>query len=132
MAHHERPLDPAQVAGQALHCNVTANIAKARAETKAESKVMLDDAHNLAQSIKTTAASQTEAVNRHLHTAVAKLEAAAARIKASAVTGDDHIKQANAALLAGAHAAAHSVRHPVAILRGKAAAQKPETPEGIR
>ena len=62
---------------------------------------------------------------------MAKLDAAGAKVKASAVTGKDHIKQANAALLEGAHAAAQSVSHAVAILRGTTAIPKPATTKVI-
>lgn len=131
MAQHETTLDGARIAAQELHRKVMANIAKAQAGTEAELKIVSDDAHKLAQSISSEAASQTEAVKTHLNAAVAKLEAAGAHLRASADTGKEHIKQANAALLDGAHAAAQSVSHAVAILRGTTAIQKPATPKVI-
>ena len=131
MAHHETSLDRVRVAAQDLHRKVTANIAKAQAGTEAELRIVADEAHKLAQSIKTEAASHTEEVKAHLHTAVVALEAAGANVKANAVTGMDRIHQANAALQEGAHGAAQSVSHAVAILRGTTSIQKPATPRVI-
>lgn len=131
MAHHETSLDRARSAAQDLHRKVTANIAKAQAGTQAELKIVTDDAHKLTQLIKSEAASQTELVKAHLHTAVAKLEAAGEHVQASSATGVDRLHAANVALLEGAHAAAQSVSHAVAILRGTTSIQKPATPKVI-
>ena len=131
MAHHETSLDRVRVAAQDLHRKVTANIAKAQAGTEAELRIVADDAHTLAQSIKAEAVSHTDAVKGHLHAAVVTLDAAGADVKASAATGMDRIHQANAALQQGAHDAAQSVSHAVAVLRGTTSIQKPATPRVI-
>jgi hypothetical protein len=57
----------------------------------------------------------------YLRGAASKLLAAEMQVKENAATGIDRLKQANLALLEGAHAAAQSLSHAVALLRGKAA-----------
>jgi hypothetical protein len=125
MSDTRTSLDIVRKAAQDLHRKASANIANLQSSTAADLKAVQDEAHKLAASLKTAAGTQSDAIKAKLHEAVASLEAAEVKVKASANAGKDHIKQANTALIEGAHTAAARISSAVADLRGKNPMAKP-------
>lgn len=112
-------LDVARRDAQELHKKISENIAHIETTTEADFKIVSDKAHALGERLKADATTQNEKVKSFMLNAAEKLKAVPQEAKANLATGKARLKQANLTLLEGSHAAAQSISHAVAELRGK-------------
>lgn len=113
-------LDVARRDVQELHQKISENIANIETTTDADFKSVSDKARALGDRLKADATTQNEKVRSFMLNAADKLEAIPQQAKDNLATGTARLKQANLTLLEGSHAAAQSISHAVAELRGKA------------
>ncbi|GHH25625.1 hypothetical protein GCM10008023_39180 [Sphingomonas glacialis] len=118
-------LDVARRDAQDLHQKISENIANIERTTDADFKIVSDKAHALGERLKADAMTQNEKVKGFMLNAAEKLKAAPQQAKDNLATGAARLKQANLTLLDGSHAAAQSISHAVAELRGQATAASP-------
>ena len=112
-------LDAARHAAQALHRTVSANLEDLRATTEEDLTTAREAAKKLAILLKSSITAEGEALKSDVRAAAVQLDTAEQRVKDNIETGKDRLKQANLALLEGAHVATQSLSHAVAALRGR-------------
>jgi hypothetical protein len=122
MVDKTTPLATTRQMAQDLHKHVSTNLANLQTTTEADLKKVRDDAQKLAVMLKTNVIAKGEAIKAGINAASDRLNAAEKQVKDNVATGQERLKQANLALLEGAHIATQSLSHAVAALRGNTAA----------
>jgi hypothetical protein len=121
MTKPQSDLEKTRHEAQDLHMKISANIAKAEQATWADVKAVQADVATLVGKMKTQAEAQAEDARAGIKAAIGKLEAAGKLAENKTVAAKDDVRNANAALLEGAHKAAQSLSSAVAAARSRVA-----------